>query len=233
MVVSVMSKKVAMGVTDLIIDIPVAKWAKIPDIKTAKKIERLFLFLAKKFKIRTTVLISKTFGPIGRGIGPALEARDVLRVLQQKENRPIDLEIKAIKQAGKLLEMTKVVKKGKGEEVARVNLKNGLAFQKMMSIVKSQKGDHTMDSEDVKIGDYKKEIKAKESGRVNAINNREIVEICRLLGTPKLKGSGIYLNKTVSEKYEKGETLFTLYSESETRLNMATNAVSKLKDIYQ
>lgn len=229
MVISVMSKKVAMGVTDLLIDIPVSKGAKIPDMETAKKIEKLFLFLAKKFKIRTHVYISKTFGPIGRGIGPALEARDVLRVLQQKDNRPLDLELKAIKQAGKLLEMTKVAKRGKGEEMARTNLKNGLAFQKMMNIVKSQKGNSAMDSEDVKVGPYFFEVLAKEKGRVEAINNRDIVEICSLLGTPKLKGSGIYLNKNVSEAYEKGDVLFTLYSESETRLNMAKNAISQIK----
>jgi len=229
MVISVMSKKVAMGVTDLLIDIPVSKGAKIPDMETAKKIEKLFLFLAKKFKIRTHVYISKTFGPIGRGIGPALEARDVLRVLQQKDNRPLDLELKAIKQAGKLLEMTKVAKRGKGEDMARTNLKNGLAFQKMMNIVKSQKGNSAMDSEDVKIGPYFFEVLAKEKGRVEAINNRDIVEICSLLGTPKLKGSGIYLNKNVSESYEKGDVLFTLYSESETRLNMAKNAISQIK----
>ncbi len=233
MVVSVMSKKVAMGITDLVIDIPVSKGAKIPDMETARKIEKLFLFLSRKFKIRASVMISKTFGPIGRGIGPALEARDVLRVLQQKDDRPLDLEIKSIKQAGRLLEMTKVARKGKGEEMAKTNLKNGLAFQKMMNIVKSQQGNFAMDSEDVKLGEYFFEVKAKEDGFVNAINNRDIVEICSLLGTPKLQGSGVYLNKTVAEKYQKGDTLFTMYSESEARLNMAIRAVNQLKGLYK
>lgn len=233
MVVSVMSKKVAMGVTHLIIDIPVSKGAKIPDMIIARKIERLFLFLAKKFNIKTQVLISKTYGPIGRGIGPALEVRDVLRVLQQKENRPLDLEVKAINQAGKILEMTKKAKKGKGQEMAKTNLKNGLAFQKMMSIIKSQQGDPTIDSEDVKVGPFEYQVKALQDGQVNYINNRELVEICNLLGTPKLKGSGVYLDKTVSEKYKKGDVLFTMYSESENRLNMAINVVANLKSIYK
>ena len=233
MIISVMAKKVAMGIRYLIIDIPVAKGAKIADIKQAKKIEKLFLFLAKKFNIKTEVAISKSFGPIGRGIGPALEMRDVLRVLQQKENRPLDLENKAVKLAGQLLEMTKVVKRGRGEEMARVNLKNGLAFQKMTNIMKSQNGNENIDSEDIKIGEYFYEVKAKDSGIVKSINNANIVELCSLLGTPKLKGSGIYLNKNVSEKYEKGDVLFTMHRESETRLNLAKEALEKLKEIVR
>jgi AMP phosphorylase len=233
MIISVMAKKVAMGIRYLIIDIPVAKGAKISDMKQAKNIEKLFMFLAKKFNIKTKVAISKSFGPIGRGIGPALEMRDVLRVLQQKESRPLDLENKAVKLAGQLLEMTNVAKRGRGEEMARVNLKNGLAFQKMTNIMKSQNGNENIDSEDIKIGEYFYEFKATNNGIVKSINNANIVELCSLLGTPKLKGSGVYLNKNVSEKYQKGDTLFTLYSESEQRLNLAKEALEKLKDVYR
>ena len=233
MIISVMAKKVAMGIKYLVIDIPVAKGAKISDLKTAKKIEKLFMFLARKFDIKTKVMISKSFGPIGRGIGPALEMRDVMRVLQQKENRPLDLENKSLRLAGQLLEMTKIVRVGKGVEMARANLKNGLAFQKMSDIITSQNGNGNLDSEDIEIGKYFCEIKAKEKGIVKAINNANVVELCSLLGTPKLKGSGLYLNKNVGEKYLKGDVLFTMYSESEQRLNMAKEALNNLKEIYR
>jgi len=232
MIISVMAKKVAMGIKYLVIDIPLAKGAKISDIKTAKKIEKMFLFLAKKFNIKTKVVISKSFGPIGKGIGPNLEMRDVMRVLQQKENRPLDLENKAVKLSGCLLEMTGVVKKGEGEKMAKTNLKNGLAFKKMVDIIRAQNGDENLDSEDIKIGEYFYEIKANKNGIVKSINNASIVELCSLLGTPKLKGSGIYLNKNVGEKYMKGDVVFTLYSESEQRLNLAKDALEKLKEIY-
>ena len=232
MIISVMAKKVAMGIKHLVIDIPVAKGAKIKDIKTAKKIEKLFMFLANKFNIKTKVIISKSFGPIGRGVGPAIEMRDVMRVLQQKEDRPFDLENKAVKLSGAILEMTGVARRGKGEEMARINLKNGLAFQKMIDIIHSQNGNENIDSEDIQIGQYSYEYIAKEKGVVKSINNADIVELCSLLGTPQLKGSGIYLNKNVSEKYVKGDVLFTMYSESEQRLNLAKEALEKLNTIY-
>lgn len=233
MIISVMAKKVAMGIKHLVIDIPVAKGAKISNMETARKIEKLFLFLSRKFGIHTKVMISNSFGPVGRGIGPALEMRDVMRVLQQKENRPLDLEDKAAKLSGCLLEMTGVAKRGKGANMAKTNLKNGLAFKKMVDIIRSQNGDENIDSEDIKIGEYFYEFKAQENGIVKSISNAAIVELCSLLGTPKLKGSGIYLNKNVSEKYIKGDTLFTMYSESEPRLNLAKEALEKLKEIYK
>ncbi|MDD3808158.1 MAG: hypothetical protein PHG49_01100 [Candidatus Pacebacteria bacterium] len=227
-----MAKKVAMGIKHLVIDIPVAKGAKISDVRTAKKIEKLFMFLARKFDIKTKVITSKSFGPIGRGIGPSLEMRDVMRVLQQKEDRPLDLENKAIKLAGYILEMTGVAKKGKGIEKAKINLKNGLAFQKMTDIINSQKGDRNVDSEDILVGKYSYGYVARKDGIVKAINNADIVELCSLLGAPQLKGSGIYLNKNVAEKYKEGDILFTMYSESETRLNLAKEALEKLDSIY-
>lgn len=122
-----MAKKVAMGITHLIIDIPVARTAKIPDMDTALKIKNIFLKIAKEFNIKIEVVISESNGPIGRGIGPALEMRDVLRVLQQKDNRPMDLENKAIKLTGILLELTNRIAKGHGENRARENLISGVA----------------------------------------------------------------------------------------------------------
>ena len=228
MVVSVMAKKVAMGITHLIIDIPVARTAKIPDMDTALKIKNIFLKIAKEFNIKIEVVISESNGPIGRGIGPALEMRDVLRVLQQKDNRPMDLENKAIKLTGILLELTNRIAKGHGENRARENLISGVAWKKMMSIIDAQGGNPTIDSEQVIVGEYKYEVIAENSGLIQFINNQNLVEICRLLGAPELKGSGIYLNKNVGEKYQKGDVLFTLYSESEQRLNSARGILDQL-----
>jgi len=232
LVVSVMSKKVAMGVSHLVIDIPVAKTAKIPDMETALKIKNIFEKIAKEFKIKTEVVISETHGPVGKGIGPALEMRDVLRVLQQKENRPMDLENKAIKLSGALLELTGKISQGKGEERARESLISGSAWKKMMGIMDSQGGNPTIDSESINIGEYKYEVIAENSGTIKFINNHNLVEICRILGTPDLKGSGVYLNKSVGESYVKGDILFTLYSDSEQRVLSAKDILGQLS-IYR
>jgi len=221
-----------MGVTHLVIDIPVARTAKIPDMETAEKIKKIFVKIAEEFNIKTEVVISQTCGPVGKGIGPALEMRDVMRVLQQKENRPMDLEDKAVKLSGALLELTGKVSRGLGGKKARESLTSGLAARKMKDIMESQGGNPSLDSELIHIGEFKHEVVAENSGEIKFINNNNLVEVCRILGTPDFKESGVYLNKSVGEKYVKGNILFTLYSESEQRLNSAIDVLGRLS-IYK
>jgi AMP phosphorylase len=232
MIVSIMAKKVAMGITHLILDIPVGPTTKIPNLKKARELKSLFLYLAKRFKIKTKILIHKALGPVGRGIGPALEARDVLRVLQQKENRPRDLEEKSIWLAGHLLEIVGVAKKGTGGYLARKSLVNGSAWRKFQEIIKAQGGNEKIDSEKIKIGKISYQIKSKKDGRIRAIHNKNLVEVCRLLGAPEIKQAGIFLNKIINEPIKKGEVLCTLYTVSYQRLNLALKALKKI-EIYK
>jgi len=232
MLVSIMAKKVAIGATHLIIDVPVGPTTKIPTLKEAKKLKNLFLYLAKRFKIKTKILIHKTTGPVGRGIGPCLEARDILRVLQQKENRPRDLEEKSIWLAGNLLELVGRAKRGTGSYLARKALVNGQAWKKMQEIIKAQGGNFNIDSEEIKPGKITFRVKAKKSGKIFSINNKNLVEICRLLGAPQTKQASIYLNKIIGEQIKKGEVLCTLYTVSWQRLNLALRALKKI-EIYK
>jgi AMP phosphorylase len=227
MVVSIMAKKVAMGITHLVLDIPVGPTTKIPSLKKAKQIKKLFTYLARKFKIKLRVIIHKAKGPVGRGIGPVLEARDILRVLQQKENRPRDLEEKSILLAGHLLELVGIAKKGTGSYLARQALVNGQAWEKMKEIIKNQ-GGKIVDSEDLKPGRFKYAFKTNKSGRIIAVHNKNLVEICRLLGAPGEKTAGVYLNKVLYEPVKKGDVLFTLYTNSLLRLNLAKTALKKI-----
>ncbi|MGB9609177.1 MAG: thymidine phosphorylase, partial [Minisyncoccia bacterium] len=228
MVISIMAKKVAMGITHLVLDVPVGPTTKIQTLKRAKQIKKLFLYLARKFKIKAKVLIQRSVkGPIGRGIGSVLEARDILRILQQKEDRPRDLEEKSIQLAGSLLELVGKAKKGTGSYLARKALVNGQAWQKMQEIIKAQ-GGQPIDSEKLKLGKIRYNIKAKNSGRVIAIHNKNLVEICRLLGAPGEKTAGVYLHKVVREPVKKGEILYTLYTSSILHLNLAKEALKKI-----
>ncbi len=228
MVISIIAKKVAMGITHLILDIPVGPTAKVTTLKDAKEICRLFTFLAKKFNIKIRILIRKSvMGPIGKGIGPALEARDILRVLQQKSNRPLDLEEKSIFLAANLLELVKKTKKGTGIYLARKALINGSAWKKMQQIIKAQ-GGTTVDSEKIKIGRLKYNLVAHKNGRIVEVQNKNLVEVCRLLGAPAQKTAGIYFHKMINEPVKKGDVLFTLYTNNSVRLETAKNILNKL-----
>ncbi|MDD3284941.1 MAG: thymidine phosphorylase [Patescibacteria group bacterium] len=231
-VVSIMAKKIASSSNHIVIDLPVGETTKIPNIKDAKVIKEKFEYLAKRFKVKINVVINPVSDPIGKGMGPALEARDVLRVLQQKENRPGDLEIEGIKMTGHVLELCKKAKKGQGEGLAWKQLRNGEAWKKMQEIIEAQGGNPNIDSEDITIGAVKNYINASKNGKIVLVNQKAINDVCRTLGAPNDKLAGIYLNKEFGNRVKKGERLFTLYAENKDRMALALNAISKGLEIF-
>lgn len=227
MLVSIMAKKVAAGVKYLVIDMPVGETTKIPDMKTAKELEKKFKYLAGKFKIKIKVIMTKTEDPVGRGVGPALEARDVLRVLQQKDNYPADLANKAIHLAGELLELCGKAKKGHGATLAWKTLESGKAWAKMQEIIKAQGGNPNVQPDNIVIGACKKYFNAPKSGKITFTDNKMINVIARILGAPADKLAGVYLNKEFNDPVKKGERLFTLYARTQDRIKLAAKALEK------
>lgn len=227
MLVSIMAKKVATGITHLVIDIPFGPTTKIPDRRKAWHIRDKFIYLSRRFGIKTEVVLTEAREPIGRGIGPSLEARDVLRVLQQKDYRPTDLEQKSLKLAGKLLELCGTARKGEGEVAARESLAAGWAWKKMQGIIKSQGGNPNIDSEDLTMAAKRWRVHTPINGVISFVNNKAIDDIARVLGAPHEKPAGLYINKRIGQKVRKGERMFTLYAQSKDRIKLALEALKK------
>jgi AMP phosphorylase len=223
--VSIMAKKIAFGSNHVVIDLPFGKSVKVHTLKDAEYIKSKFLFLAKKFKIKMRVLIHRTDEPAGKGIGPILEIREALRVLEQTKDRPLDLEIRAVNLASNLLELCledspKELKDsikqiyGNAYGWAIDILQSGRALEKFRQIVKAQGGNPNFKSKTLELGKNVFEEKADKSGVIKEINSKNITSIAKILGAPKQKSAGIYLNKKIDEKVAKGETIYTLFSEN-------------------
>ena len=182
-------------------------------------------------------IIHKTDQPFGRGIGPVLETRDAIRVLQQKDNRPLDLEVKAISLAAPLLELClesssptlrHTVKREFGNAYGWATniLRSGMAFEKMQAIIKAQGGDATVDSEDLKPGRFEHRVIAGKNGTVRKIHSKNASIVAKILGAPKRKKSGIYLEKKIGDKVKKGDLLYSLFAETEYNLKEAKTSVN-------
>lgn len=212
MISSIMAKKASVGSTHVLIDIPIGKTAKVLTKKRAKKLRKKFIDLGKKLGMKTKLIITDGSQPIGKGIGPNLEARDVLYILKRHPGAPKDLEEKAIMMADKLFKLTKT------KASARKILESGLAYKKMKEIIRAQKGKSTIEPEDINPGKYSFNIKSKRNGKIIEIDNKKITKIARIAGAPSDKAAGIYLYKRVGQRVKKDETIFTIYSESKNKL---------------
>lgn len=229
--VSIMAKKIAFSSTHVVIDLPYGKTMKVRTLEDAEKLKEKFEYLARRFKIKVRVFIHKTLEPAGRGIGPTLETREALRVLQQKANKALDLETRALDLAGGLLDLCledspnlapKIKKEFiNGREWARTILEEGVAFLKMQEIIKAQNGNPDIDSEDLKPAKFLLEVKASRRGKILELNNQNLTIIARLLGAPTVKNAGLYLNKKIGDEVKPQEVIFTMYSDAALKLKEA------------
>ncbi|MCG8669005.1 MAG: thymidine phosphorylase family protein [Pseudomonadales bacterium] len=220
MVASILAKKLACGSTHLLIDIPVGPSAKVHSMREAMKLRKLFEFVGDRIGLETHVIVTDGSQPIGTGIGPVLEARDVMKVLENHPDAPHDLREKSLQLAGRMIEFAPDVRGGEGYNIARDILDSGRAFTKMESIIQAQ-GEQ---SARYIPGKLTSEIRANESGFVTGIDNLVVARIARLAGAPLDKGAGVEIIKRLGDKVSKGDTLFKIYAEFPADFNFAKRA---------
>ena len=138
MIASVLSKKVAAGSTHVVIDIPVGPTAKVRSQEEALKLQYYFNVVSEAVGIHTEVIVTDGTQPVGKGIGPSLEALDVLAVLQNKTNASIDLKERAITLSAALLKLSGQYVLGTELTVARTLLENGEAYKKFIAICEAR-----------------------------------------------------------------------------------------------
>lgn len=224
MIVSILAKKVAMGVRYLVIDMPYGHGTKIPNRTVGRTVAERFEQIGKAFDMKVKVKFDAARQPIGNGVGPAMEARDVLRVLQGTSNRPRDLESKAIGLAAELLELSGVCRPGAGKEQATSVLRSGAAWKKMQQIIDLQGGDAHVDAEGLLAKAVTSTIRATRPGIIDHIDNRAIDDVARMLGAPDHKLGGIYLHAKIGHRVHVGDPVITLSSQTDSRLALARHA---------
>ncbi|MGV3639608.1 MAG: thymidine phosphorylase family protein [Adhaeribacter sp.] len=226
LIASVLSKKVAAGATHVVIDLPVGETAKIRSIQTGKKLQRQLEQVALAIGLKLQVVLTDGSQPVGRGIGPALEAMDVLAVLKNEASAPRDLKERALVLAGSLLELAEAVPAAKGFGVAQQILETGKAYQKFEAICLAQGGFTTPG-----LAAYRYEVKAEKSGVVVRVDNRRLAKIAKLAGAPDDPAAGVLFAAPLGRSVVPDQVLFTIFSESEGELAYALEYVANEKDI--
>jgi len=223
MVASILSKKIAAGSTHLVLDIPIGPTAKVRSMPDAQRLRRLFEYVARRMKISLDVVITDGRQPIGFGVGPVLEARDVMRVLENDPRAPIDLRQKALRLAGRLIECDPDVRGGDGFAIARDILDSGRALATMNALINAQ-GRKDFDHNHPPLGALSLEVCADRDGVVVGIDNLQIARIARLAGAPKVPGSGVDLLCKLGDPARAGQALYRIHAAYASDLEFARQA---------
>ncbi|WP_298832775.1 thymidine phosphorylase family protein [uncultured Piscinibacter sp.] len=220
MVASILSKKIAAGSTHLVLDIPVGPSAKVRSMPEAQRLKKLFEYVATRLQLRIDVVITDGRQPVGRGIGPVLEARDVMQVLENDPSAPMDLRQKALRLAGRVIEFDPDVRGGDGFAIARDILDSGRALAKMNQIIDAQ-GRRPFAWQAPPVAPLTFDVGAPRGGVVTGIDNLALARIAQLAGAPKVAGAGIELVRRLGERVREGDVLYRVYARFEADLDYA------------
>lgn len=216
---SIMAKKRAVSSEYVIIDIPVGEEVKVTGVGRGERLAESFVALGHRLDMRVKVVLTDGSAPIGRGVGPVLEARDVLSILHG--GGPGDLRQKGVELVAHMLEFVRGVPFEDGLRIAEEQLRSGAALRKMREIVEAQGGDPDVGPEDLEPGKYSETITAERDGVVRRISNRAVSTLARSAGAPFSKGAGVYLHVTRGTRVRRGDPLLTVYAESKKLLREA------------
>lgn len=220
LVASVLSKKLAAGATHLVLDLPVGPTAKVRTDADADRLAAALTAVASAAGLEVRILKTDGTQPVGRGIGPALEARDVLAVLQNDPGAPRSLLERAVLLAGCLLELLGAASSGMGAEAAERTLSEGRAWQKFQAICRAQGG-----LREPPTASFTHPVLSARAGRVVAIDNRRLARIAKLAGAPSAKAAGVELHAPIGEAFGKAQPLYTIHAESRGELAYALDYV--------
>ncbi len=227
LVASILSKKIAAGSSHVIIDLPIGPTVKVRTVKSGNELKKYLETIGKILGIEVLTIFTDGTQPVGRGIGPSLEAKDVLAVLQGDINAPQSLKERSLTLAGQVLEFSPHVKNGTGYEVAEKILSSGQAWQKFQAICHAQGGLF-----EPTIAKHMRTITSKKKGTILAIDNRYLSRVAKLAGAPQAKAAGIKLLTPIGTKVCLGDPLFEIHAESKGELNYAVNFLSMDHEIF-
>lgn len=226
LVASVLSKKLAAGASHVLIDMPVGPTAKIRSAASAASIEARFLACANAFDLHLTVARTDGLQPVGAGIGPSLEARDVLQVLRGAPDAPADLRERALHLAGALLDLAPDASPVAGAAAARQLLDDGRALRKFMAICDAQGG-----FSEPRTADHVRPILARRTGIVRDIDNRRLAKVAKLAGAPLSRRAGLVCRTRIGDCIHAGMPLFEVHAETTGELEYALSFVDAHADI--
>jgi thymidine phosphorylase len=192
----------------VLIDMPVGLTAKVRSAQAAPSWATSWSRWAQALGLQVRVLQTDGVAPVGRGIGPALEARDVLAVLRRDARCPGRSGARArCSWRDSCWSLAARRRPGPGPGPGPCGAGDGRAWQKFQAICEAQGGLRTPP-----VAAYRQPVLARHSGTVIAIDNRRLARIAKLAGAPSAACAGIDMHVQPGAVVTRGQPLFTLHA---------------------
>ena len=230
---SIMSKKLAVGLDALILDVKVGTGAFMKKQVDARRLAQLMVAIGRRNGKRVQALITDMNQPLGYAIGNALEIMEVSQTLQNAG--PIDLTRLSIEIAARMIHLGKIVATiEEARELAQRKLVDGSAYKKLKEVIKAQGGDpNVLDKfELLPNATGARDIVTTRGGYVSAVDAQVIGAASTLIGAGRNTKEdqidhavGVILEVKVGQKIDPGTILCRLYYRDEANVEEAADLV--------
>lgn len=218
---SVVSKKIASGADNIILDVKYGSGAFMKTVEDAVKLSKLMVNIGKKLNKSIVAVVTSMEEPLGKAIGNSLEVIEAIEFLKGN----IEGDLSEI-----TYQFAQIALPDKSIDDLKTVVKSGKALEKFKELIIAQGGNPEVIDDYTKFpqAKYKVEIKSKQEGFISKIDAYKIAYVCKLLGAGREKKTdtidysvGVYLNKKHSEVCKVGEVLYTIYSNDEEKTKLA------------
>ena len=224
---SIMSKKIAAGCSDILLDVKVGSGAFMKETSDALELAKEMVAIGRRVNRSVWAILTGMEQPLGNAIGNALEVNEALEVL--KGGGPEDLRCVILALATRLALLSLPERYKQDEKRAEADVKRVLsdhsALEKCKEMVIAQGGDPSFVTEGLPLSNVTTALLAEEDGYLSSLDGETCGFASALLGAGRMKkgegidhGAGILLAKKVGDRVKKGDLLATLYASDEKHL---------------
>ncbi len=220
---SIMSKKIAAGADAIVLDVTTGDGAFMKNIEDAKRLAHTMVRIGKLADRQVMAVVSDMSQPLGEAIGNSLEVVEAIETLQG--NGPADLLEMCYALGSQMVVLAKAAETlAEARQMLQEALESGAALEKFKEMIRNQGGDDTVVDQPERLltANYEIELPAQTAGVVTKLVANEIGVAAMLLGAGRKTKEdsidyavGLKLHKKVGDPVAAGESLLTIYANSE------------------
>jgi pyrimidine-nucleoside phosphorylase len=235
MAASIMSKKMAEGISGLVSDVKVGSGAFMKSEDEARSLAQVLIDIAHGMGKDAAALVSDMNQPLGRAVGNSLEVIESLEAL--KGNGPPDFIELCRELAAEMLRMGGAASDiDRGRALYNELIESGAALEKMREIIEAQSGNPRV------VDDYgllpgaarERAVFTPHAGFVQAIDAEAVGHASMSLGAGRARldsridpGVGLMVEARIGDRVERGSTLVTLLFNDEAGVEEAANSIAR------
>lgn len=219
---SIMSKKIAEGTESLVLDVKVGSGAFMKDFDRAKELAEVLVQLGTDAGVRTSALLTDMSTPLGLKIGNSLEVEESLEVLSG--GGPQDVVELTVELATEMLRLA-----GKTDIDVVAALKDGRAMDKWRAMISAQGGDPQAK---LPVAKHIETVNAPSDGVITKLDALSVGLASWRLGAGRARkedpvqfGAGVTLHAQLGESVRKGDPLYSLHTDEESRISRAKETI--------